>query len=98
MHFEHELPLVSVSEDGLELPSIYTFRKFCLYTIVRFILTIGKDDAKLKLDGFTQISPVVEINEVDAPYFLEANYAIRLGYQDPDARLVFPRGLKSGTY
>lgn len=88
MHFEHELPLVSISEDGLELPRIYTFRKFCPYTSVCFILTFGKDDAKLKLDGFTRISPVIDINDIEAPYFLEANYAIRLGYQDPDARLV----------
>ncbi len=28
-HFEHGVPLVSVSEDGLQIPEIYTFCKFC---------------------------------------------------------------------
>lgn len=30
MHFEHAPPLVSLSTDGLELPSIFTFRMLCL--------------------------------------------------------------------
>ncbi|KJK77433.1 hypothetical protein H634G_07172 [Metarhizium anisopliae BRIP 53293] len=85
MHFEHAPPLVSLSTDGLELPSIFTFR-----------------DAKLKLAGFPGISPLVEINGVEAAYFLEANYAIRLGYQDPDARynhlFVSPSANFSGKY
>ncbi|KIE02819.1 peptidase S41 family protein, partial [Metarhizium majus ARSEF 297] len=85
MHFEHAPPLVSLSTDGLELPSIFTFR-----------------DAKLKLAGFPGISPLVEINGVEAAYFLEANYAIRLGYQDPDARynhlFASPSANFSGNY
>ena len=43
-------------------------------------------DAESKAIGAKNISPVVEINGVDAVYYLEANIAVILGYQDPDAR------------
>jgi hypothetical protein len=43
-------------------------------------------DAELKLNGTKDVSPVVQINGVDAVYYLEANVAITLGLQDPDAR------------
>ncbi|KAK0708468.1 peptidase S41 family protein [Lasiosphaeris hirsuta] len=68
-HFQRPLPLVSILEDGLQLPVIYTF-----------------SDAKLKSLGFDQVSHLVEIDGVDAVYFLEADLTMTLGYQDPDTR------------
>ncbi|KAK0615233.1 peptidase S41 family protein [Bombardia bombarda] len=49
-------------------------------------------DAKLRLTGSLHVSHLTEINGVDAVYFLEANLAIHLSLQDPDARYnhVFP--------
>ncbi|KAK5991851.1 Peptidase S41 family protein ustP [Cladobotryum mycophilum] len=85
MHFEHDLPLVSVSENGLKLPMIYTYH-----------------DAKLQFEGSDSVSPITTINDVDAVSFLEANLAIRLGYQDPDARynhlFASPSANFSGKY
>ena len=43
-------------------------------------------DAGLKANGAEDISPVIKINGVDAVYYLEANIAVTLGFQDPDAR------------
>ncbi|KAL3425509.1 peptidase S41 family protein [Phlyctema vagabunda] len=75
MHFEHGIPLVSISEDGKQLPKIYTL-----------------SDATLGLMGAKNISNLVEINGVDAIYYLESSIGVRLGYQDPDARYnyLFP--------
>ncbi|KAK3935493.1 hypothetical protein QBC46DRAFT_397395 [Diplogelasinospora grovesii] len=75
IHFDRGLPLVSVSEDGRQLPYIYTYH-----------------DAELKANGVQTVSPVVEINGVDAVYYLEANIGILLGFQDPDTRYnrLFP--------
>ncbi len=43
-------------------------------------------DAELKVNGAEDISPVIKINGIDAVYYLEANVAVTLGFQDPDAR------------
>ncbi len=43
-------------------------------------------DAELKANGAKDISPVTAINGADAVYYLEANVAVTLGFQDPDAR------------
>lgn len=43
-------------------------------------------DAKHKLDGANGISPIVEINGVDAVYFLESQVALGIDMHDPDAR------------
>lgn len=43
-------------------------------------------DAELKLDGAEDVSPIEEINGVDAVYYLEANNAMNLELHDPDAR------------
>lgn len=48
------------------------------------------------------ISPVVEINGLDADYYLQSRIAVTLGYQDPDARYnaLFPSPSAgfTGTY
>ncbi|KAI4863022.1 peptidase S41 family protein [Hypoxylon rubiginosum] len=73
--FELDIPLVSISKDGLQLPQLYTLH-----------------DLKSKGEELEQASPIVEINGVEAVYYLEANHAMLLGFQDPDARYnrLFP--------
>lgn len=74
--FQHNEPLVSFSDDGIEIPHLYTYRH-----------------ALLKYRGRTgAISPVVEINGIEANYYLQSRTAARTGYQDPDARYnaMFP--------
>ncbi|KAE8351275.1 hypothetical protein BDV28DRAFT_23233 [Aspergillus coremiiformis] len=76
MHFEHGVPLASISSDGLQLPEIYAYY-----------------DAEAKLHGtVANISPVVQINGMDPAYYLQANIAVTIGLQDPDARYnhLFP--------
>lgn len=50
------------------------------------VLSISVDDLKSKGEELEQASPIVEINGVEAVYYLEANHAMLLGFQDPDAR------------
>jgi hypothetical protein len=48
------------------------------------------------------LSPIVEINGLDADYYLQSRIAVTLGYQDPDARYnsLFPSPVAgfTGTY
>ncbi|ESA42050.1 hypothetical protein GE21DRAFT_10631 [Neurospora crassa] len=83
-HFQRSPSLVSISSDGLELPKIYTW-----------------NDAKLLYSGFpnTQVSHLVEINSIDATYFLQAHLALTFQYHDPDARYnhLFPSPVNQYT-
>ncbi|KAK4610023.1 Peptidase S41 family protein ustP [Fulvia fulva] len=84
--FTRDLPLVSISDDGLKLPSIYTF-----------------DDAQRRgAHHLDHVSPVVEINGMDAAYYLESHVAMWLNSHDPDARYnhLFPSAAAhlSGAY
>lgn len=45
-------------------------------------------DLKNLSEGQRCVSPVTEIDGLDAVYYLEAYSAIKLGFQDPDARQV----------
>ncbi|KAF2218099.1 hypothetical protein CERZMDRAFT_30950 [Cercospora zeae-maydis SCOH1-5] len=74
--FTRDQPLVSVSDDGLQLPSIYTL-----------------DDAQRReAHPLHSVSPIREINGMNAAYYLESNVAMWLDSHDPDARYnhVFP--------
>ncbi|KAI0395033.1 peptidase S41 family protein [Xylariaceae sp. FL0594] len=56
-------------------------------------------DAERLLNGFRDVSHVVEIDNVDAVYYLEAHPAMNLAYQDPDARYnqLFPSAATNFT-
>lgn len=74
--FEHGVPLVSISTDGTDIPHLYTY-----------------SDALIKHQQRAQaVSEIVEINGLEANYYLQSQIAITLGYQDPDARYnaLFP--------
>lgn len=96
MHFEHDVPLVSISKDGLDVPDIYTVCEcFLFYAILKLVNKLIAD-ARLKMNGFKDISPIVEINGADVVYFLEAHIAITSGLHDPDARyMIWPTFLST---
>nr|A0A8J9S8U9.1 RecName: Full=Peptidase S41 family protein phomP1; AltName: Full=Phomopsin biosynthesis cluster protein P1; Flags: Precursor [Diaporthe leptostromiformis]BDA39140.1 peptidase family S41 [Diaporthe leptostromiformis] len=84
--FQHGTPLTSVSREGLDLPQLYVH-----------------SDAVIMHSGQVEaISPVVEINGLEADYYLQSRIAVTLGYQDPDARYnaLFPSPSAgfTGTY
>ncbi|KAJ5366114.1 hypothetical protein N7541_000055, partial [Penicillium brevicompactum] len=76
MHFEHDMPLVSISPDGVQLPRIYTYYDA---------------EMKLR-GTEAEISPVYRIEDMDPVYYLQANIGVTIGLQDPDARYnhLFP--------
>ncbi|KAE8380869.1 hypothetical protein BDV26DRAFT_279173 [Aspergillus bertholletiae] len=76
MHFEHGVPLVSISSDGLQLPKIYSYYDA---------------EAKLH-GTVASVSPVYQIEGMDPVYYLQANIGVTIGLQDPDARYnhLFP--------
>lgn len=94
MHFEHDMPLVSISPDGVQLPRIYTYCKFLGCSSCELIegeMTQSEeyaiDDAEMKLRGTeAEISPVYRIEDMDPVYYLQANIGVTIGLQDPDAR------------
>ncbi|PIG90228.1 peptidase S41 family protein [Aspergillus arachidicola] len=76
MHFEHDMPLVSISPDGVQLPRIYTYYDA---------------EMKLR-GTEAAISSVYRIEDMDPVYYLQANIGVTIGLQDPDARYnhLFP--------
>ncbi|KAE8364651.1 hypothetical protein BDV27DRAFT_145154 [Aspergillus caelatus] len=76
MHFEHGVPLVSISPDGIQLPRIYTYYDA---------------EMKLR-GTEAAISSVYRIQDMDPVYYLQANIGVTMGLHDPDARYnhLFP--------
>ncbi|SMY23681.1 unnamed protein product [Zymoseptoria tritici ST99CH_1A5] len=75
--FTRDLPLVSLSNDGLQAPSLYV---------------LPDAELMRSSENGQHVSPVVKINGKDAVYFLESDVAMGLDMHDPDARYnhVFP--------
>ncbi|RAQ69253.1 peptidase S41 family protein [Aspergillus flavus] len=76
MHFEHDMPLVSISLDGMAQSEEYA---------------IDDAEMKLR-GTEAAISSVYRIEDMDPVYYLQANIGVTIGLQDPDARYnhLFP--------
>lgn len=85
-NFNIDLPLVSISTDGLSLPDVYTLGMGTSYISVvgpRVLIILG--DAKAQESGSKNVSPIESINGTAVAEYLES-YAFSQSLQDRDAQ------------
>jgi hypothetical protein len=94
--YQVDMPLVSISTDGLALPQVYMLGLLPWTSILDTELTLP-DDAKLQKSDPKAVSPLVSINGTDVAEYLES-YANGQNLQDRDAQYVFTEIEQSAPY
>lgn len=82
-----DMPLVSVSTDGLELPQVYALSVLPMMPLIANELT-SIDDAKVQKTDPTAVSPLKFINGTEVATYLQS-YADGQNLQDRDAQYVY---------
>lgn len=82
--YQIDMPLVSISTDGLALPQVYALGMFGPISVSKLRINMP-GDAKLHKVDPDAVSPLVSINGTDVATYLES-YASNQNLQDRDAQ------------